>query len=515
MTTTSAVRRTLLPLALCLLASVGAAAAERPVSASDLPAELQKPFAALIEAPAARKETACDALIGAYLPRLRAGEGIALVDQTIVGALSAEGRAALVARLAISGVFSPLQKTCIAENERATLTGLAAEYVETARGLYEALEILSRGEPRRPADWARIAAALRSGWRYFPSSLYAGQLERALRRSKDRRGLFEFTAYRYLDESDPNALRDVGLFLRWLFLPGKQRYAAEIARVKASIKADILRTSPGVAGLPRFGADTFFSGDGTRLSLAFADPESVLYRRRAVVCFFETTCPYCVAELEALGRLLPAYEARCPGVLAVVGVKKPTPLPPSIDALGPFAKRLAVPFPLLENATSGVFAAYGVRAVPLLVFFDEAGLPLWTVVLRGQGRLDEKLSWFLDDLLADRRPAREAGSAPSPLSVPVDCYLDPSCTDCRMFVEHDLPVLARSLDADVEVVTHDLGDARVADALENRLAALRLIRSEPLVVIVGTKAVQGLAAAERGLPAALAHIAAGQHSSRR
>lgn len=241
----------------------------------------------------------------------------------------------------------------------------------------------------------------------------------------------------------------------------------------------------------------------------------MLYRKRAVICFFETTCSYCAAELKALGRLLPAYETRYPGALAVVGVKKPTPLPPSIDALGPFAKQLAVPFPLLENAASGVFVAYAVRSVPLLVFFDESGLPLWTVVLKGQGQLDEKLSWFLDDLLADRRPAREAPSAAGSLPFAVDCYYESACAGCRSFVEGDLPALARSLGTRADIVPHDLGDARVAGALENRLAALRVTRSEPLVVIVGTNAIQGLAAVKRDLPAALVQIADGPDTGHR
>jgi hypothetical protein len=376
---------------------------ELSVSASNLPDVLKEPFAAFVEAHAPQKDIRCDALIDSYLPLLRSGKSIPLVDRAIVSSLSIEGRSALAARLAIAGVFSPLQEACIQHNDGETLTDPQADLVDTAKELYKNLEVFSQGERLQQVEWARVAAGLRAGWRYFPSRLYAEQLETALRESKNKRGLFEFKAYRYFDESGPNPFRLAGLFLRWLFLPDKKGFGEEIARVKKSIKDDISRTSPGVAGLPTFGGESFLDGKGAAWPLSFSDPGSVLFQKRAVFAFFDTTCPYCVNELRALGRIASARKRESSGGLAVVGIKIPSALPPAIGALAPFAEGLALPFPLLESPRSGVFAAYRVRSVPLLIFFDEAGAPLWTVAFRGQGRLEEKLSWFVDDFLADAR----------------------------------------------------------------------------------------------------------------
>ncbi len=492
-----------------------ASGAELPAPGADLPAVLQKPFAALVGAPASQKDRACDALIDSYIPLLRSGKSIPLVDQTIVSSISIEGRAALAARLAIAGVFSALQEACIEQDSRESLTGLQADLIESAKELYRALETLSRAERPQPVDWAHVAASLRAGWRYFPSPLYAGQLEAALRQSHNRRGLFEFKAYRYFDESGPIPFRVLGLFLQWLFLPDKMGFGKEIALIKKSIKNDISRTSPGVAGLPRFGGETFLTGQGAARPLAFSDPGSELYQKRAVFAFFDTTCSYCVDELRALGGIVRAREAKSRVRLTVIGMKVPSTLPPAISALAPFERGLALPFPLLESPTSALFSAYGVRSVPLLVFFDENGVPLWTVAFRGRGRLEEKLSWFVDDFLADAQPARadaiERGTRP----IPVDFYYDPSRADCQAFIETNVPALERSLGVTVEMVSHDLRSASVSNALENRLIALRTVRSEPVVAILGTRAIQGLAAMKRDLPGAVAAIASSQSRRQR
>jgi hypothetical protein len=430
---------------------------------------------------------------------LRDGKDIPLVDRTIVSSISIEGRSALAARLAIVGVFSSLQETCIERNEAETLTGLQADFVASARKLYKGLEILSKSPRLQPAEWTLVATGLRAGWRYFPSPLYAGQLETAFRQSKDRRGLFEFKAYRYFDESGPNLFRSAGLLLKWLFMPGRKGFGEEIAAVKKSIKDDISRTSPGVAALPVFGGEKFLTSAGATQLLAFTDPGSGLYGKRAVFAFFDTTCSYCVEELKALARLAPLYERRSRGSLALIGVKIPSRLPPVISALALFEKGLTVPFPLLENDASGVYAAYGVRSVPLLIFFDERGVPLWSVAFRGQGRLDEKLSWFLDDFLADARPAPQLPTKPGAPSITVDFYFDASSVECQAFIDGDVPGLVHSFGVSIEIVPHDLRVASVSGALENRLASLRSIRSEMPIAILGGKAIQGIAAIKRAL----------------
>ena len=459
-----------------------------------------------MNAAASEKESACDRLIDSYLPLLRAGTDIPLVDHAIVSSVTIDGRSAIAARLAVVGVFSAMQEACITRNEAETLTGLQADFVGSARELYQGLKVLSKNTRLQPPEWAVVARGLRAGWRYFPSPLYAGQLETAFRQSKDRRGLFEFKAYRYLDESAPNPFRYVGLLARWLFLPDKKRFGEEIAEVKKSIKDDIRRTSPGVARLPVFGGEMFFTAAGASRPLAFANPESELHGKRAVFAFFDTTCSYCVEELKALGRLAPRYEEKDQGRLAFIGVKIPSNLPLVISSLAPFEKTLAVPFPLLQNDASRMYKAYGVRSVPLMIFFDERGVPLWTVAFRGQGRLDEKLSWFLDDFLADTGPAFSVSPRPAAPLI-VDFYFDASNADSQAFINGYIPRAEKSPGVSIEVIPHDIRVAAVSGALENRLAALRVIPLDVPVAILGGKVIQGIAAMKRELPDAIRQLA--------
>jgi hypothetical protein len=499
-------RATLLPLVIvCVLILSAARAIAGPVTpaVANISPELQAPYNAFLVAKAQDKDAACNTLIDAYLPSLRHGNDAAGVDVAIVDYLSIESRATLAARLAIDGVFSPLEETCLSRNDGESPNGLRAELAASGKGLYFGLKALAGKGGPNSSQWPKIARGLREGWRYFPSPLYAAQLEDALRRAKDRRGLFEFKAYRYFDEGRPNPFRYLGLLSRWFSLPGRKAFGAEIAAVKKSIKDDIMRTSPEVTGLPSFGGDTFFTSAGAPRSLAFRDPASELHGKRAVFAFFQTTCSYCVDELSALGRLVPLHEKKSPGRLAVVGVKLPTNLPAAISALAPFEKALAVPFPLLENDASGIAAAYGVRAVPLLIFFDERGAPLWTVALRGQARIDEKLSWFLDDFLADGQSVTTTRFGPGPSPIVMDMYLDPSDAASRQCRDTVLPAIAHSLGAGIQVVAHDIRRDAVMNAMDDRLAALRVMRAQMPVITLGKVAIQGLAPIQRELPEAI------------
>jgi hypothetical protein len=424
------------PVLLAALLSVSlTAAAETPSSpASALPASLAEPLQALLDAPAQGKEAACDRLLDVYVGDLGSGKDIPEVDRAIIASLGVEARAGLAARLAVAGVFSPLEKACLESLSGKTLGGLQGDFVDTAASLYRSLERLASPEPVPPGGWAGIAAGLRAGWRYFPSLLYSSQLENALRKAGDRRGLFEFTAYRYLDESNPAPLGYARLLLRWLAVPGRRPLRAEIAAVKRSIKEDVRRTSPGVLGMPLFGREVFYTSEGAARELSFILPGSGLFGKRALFVFFDTTCPYCVEELRALSRLVPAIRRNAGDGFAVIGLKIPTRLPPPIGALAPFEKNLAPAFPLLQNPDSLLSAAYGVRGVPLILFLDERGVPLWTVVFHGQARLEEKLTWFMEDFLGDRQAA-----APSPAaggkSITVDLYLDRAGSEAGRRIE--------------------------------------------------------------------------------
>ncbi len=465
---------------------------------------LQPPYQAFLTADPQNKDKACNLLIDAYIPLLRKGVDDRSVDGAIVSYLSFESRAALAAQLAIQGIFSLLQEACIARNDAESASGYQDDLDSSARGLYLGLKRLAGPGAIPSAGWKEIAQGLRAGWHYFPSPLYAGRLEDAFRKSHDRRGLFEFKAYRYYDESGPNPLRDVGLVVRWLFLPDRKKFRDEIAAVKKDIKEDIRRTSPSVEALPVFGGEVFHTSTGVSRFLSFSRPDSELHGKRAVFAFFQTTCGYCVDELKALDRLAPALEKKSGGRVAVIGVKVPSNLPAVLSALAPFEKSLAVHLPLLENDASGISAAYQVRSVPLLIFFDENGAPLWTVALRGQGRLDEKLSWFLDDFLAD-----DDGGAPQPGAtvaspmIPADVYLDPTNEGARSFIDNDLPALARPFAVGLRMASHDIRLEGVANALDDRLAGLRETRSELPVLIIGRQTLQGFEAIKAGLPAAL------------
>jgi hypothetical protein len=384
---------------LLLIPSTGA------VAASDtLPSDLDTSLQAFLTAPAEKKDLACNKFIGAYLPYLRSGRDSAQAEAAIIGYLSPESLASLVTRLSMEGTFSPFQEACIARLDSAGLTGQTAGIASSAKALHAGLKLMAEEKAPSRSEWARIAQDLDAGWRFFPSSLYADKLKRALRKSGDRRGLFQFKAYRYVDESDPGLFRDIGLWISWLFLPQKQGFSAEMALVKERIKQDILLRSQQAKTLPRFGGEVFFTTRKEPRPLSFIDERSSLHGKRAIFVFFQTTCRYCIADLKALGKLYPEYSKKAAGRLAIVGLKLSMNLPGGLATLAELEKRLSLPFELLENDGSGIFMAYNVKHVPLLVFFDENGTPLWTVTFYGQGHLEEKLSWFIDDLLDRSTP---------------------------------------------------------------------------------------------------------------
>jgi len=467
------------------------------------PSDLQTSYRAFLEADARDKDNACNILIDAYMPLLRKGMDDGGVDKAIVDYLSFESRAALAAQLAIQGIFSPLQEACITRDDAESASSFQDELDLSAKGLYLGLKRLAGPGAIPLSAWKEIAGGLRRGWHDFPSPLYADRLEDAFRKAHDRRGLFEFKAYRYFDESGPNPLRDVALFVRWLFLPGRKSFRDEIAAVKRSIKDDIMRTSPPVAGLPVFGGEMFRNSAGVSRLLSFSRLDSELHGKRAVFAFFQTTCGYCVDELSALDKLAPDLVKKSRGGVAVIGVKTPSNLPAALSALAPFEKSLAIHFPLVENDASNISTAYRVRSVPLLIFFDERGVPLWTVTLRGQGRLEEKLSWFLDDFLADAGRAQQPAAAAQAPAVPADVYFDPSVADAQSFIDKDIPALARLSGRSLRITSHDIRAEGMVNALDDRLAGLREIRSELPVFIIGGRTLQGLSAIRADLPAAI------------
>lgn len=438
-----------------------------------------------------------------------------MADEAIVTSLSLESRSNLMAQLAIEGIFSALQESCIARNESEAASGYQADFASSAKALHSGLKRLAVGRPQLLREWALVAASLRAGWRYFPSALYADKLETALRESKNKRGLFEFKAYRYIDESGPNCIRMAGLFLRWIFLPNKNGFAKELADIKESLKADILRTSPAVSELPRFGGEVFSTAAGEPRLLSFVDPSSQLHGKRAVFAFFETTCTFCVVELKSLGRIYPAFKKKSGRRLEVIGLKLPSNLPPLISGLAQFEKQLKPPFPMLESDTSGMFAAYRVRSVPLLLFLDERGVALWTISLRRQGHIEEKLSWFLEDFLAGTTafssesatciPAPEGAAGKAVLVM--DFYYDPFSRSSKAFLENDLPDLERSHGVAIDIALHNAMDNPVSRELQNRLIALRATLTELPVAIVGGRVVQGLPALSHELPIAMKMVA--------
>jgi hypothetical protein len=440
-------------------------------------------------------------LLGGYIPFLRKGGDAPPVDEAIAAYLPLEGRSNVAARLAVDGIFSRLQESCIARNDSEASGGFPGELASAARGLYFGLKKLAHAEKLSSSEWAEIAAGLRAGWSYFPSSVYAGNLESALRHSGNRRGLFEFKAYRYIDESGPNPFRYAGLFLRWLFLPGKRGFGKEINDVKQSIKADILRTSPGAAGLPLLGGELYDDTSGQRHLLSFKDPGSELFGRRTIFAFFQTTCTYCVTELQALGRLYPAYRQKSSGRLALIGLKMETNLPPVLSALAPFEKNFHLSFPLLENSKSGLPRAYRVREVPLLVFMDERGAPLWTIALRGQGHIEEKLSWFIDDLMAEQNPSsRDAAGDQKGPRVPMDFYYDPANAASTTLLDQNFLQMERRNGVGLDIARHLAIGGSYSETLKDRLLSLRVPEAELPVAIVGGRVIQGVPSMLRDIP---------------
>jgi len=156
-----------------LLFSLPLVADRKGSAGSDIPSDLRVLVEALLEAAPPDRDAACDRLIDAYLPLIKAGRDFPIVDKAIVDSISLESRASAAARMAIGGIFSDLQEACIARNDAENLAGMQADFLASAKGLYQGLKLLAEKHPASRAEWAQVAVGLREGWRYFPSLLYA------------------------------------------------------------------------------------------------------------------------------------------------------------------------------------------------------------------------------------------------------------------------------------------------------------------------------------------------------
>lgn len=492
-------------------------------ASSSLPANLEAPFQAFLDARAADKDAACNKFLDAYVPYLRSGSDALRADAAIAEYLSFYSLSNLVARLAIDGIFSPLQEACVSRLDSSGLKGFLADYANSAKALYSGLKLLKEKKLPDLSDWKSIARGLDAGWRFFPSALYADQLQAALWKSKDKRGLFEFKAYRYFDESGPNPFRYAGLFFSWLFLPERKRFSEEMASVKETIKKDILRTSPGVMSMPGFGGELFYTTKGKAQPLAFQDKSSQLHGKRAVFVFFQTTCSYCIEELQALGRIVPLYQEKSKGRLVIIGLKVANGLPASLGALQPLEKRLNLPFPLLENDESKVVQAYNVQSVPLMIFFDEHGTPLWTLAFRGQGHLEEKLSWFMDDFLSDMGqgdlplaiPSGSESQQPKTVQLVMDYYSLSETNGDKKLLEETFPGLEKKYGVTLTVALHDATTRSSQAILNNRLIALHSPTETFPIAILGGLVLQGIPEIEREIPGIMADAARRERGSSR
>jgi hypothetical protein len=470
--------------AFLLTALVGFAAA------APLPTDVDARLHEFLSAEAEAKDAACNKLLEAYTPYLKAGGGSPEVDSAVSAYLGPESLCRLAVNLSLDGVFSRLQETCLARLGTMRLAGYDADLARSAARLYAGFKLEAAAPGHDASEWSVIAKDLDAGWRYFPSSRYADRLERALWKAGDRQGLFAFKAYRFVDDTDGTFFQRAWLWTAWLFLRPGRGFGQEIGIAEQAVKRDVVSRSPPAAGLPVFGGDVFKTADGADLPLSFLDERSPLRGKRAVLVFFQTTCGYCMADIAALSRVLPA-RGKGPGApVAAVGVKLPVNLPPPLSSLGPVVEKIHPSFDLVENDSSGIFKAYRVSAVPLLVFFDERGTPLWTATFTGQGRLERKLTWLLDDLSAEPsaavRPATgSAGSGPV-----ADWYAENAAADAD---------LRDRLNASFAVATHDASSPNGRAMLENRLLSLH----EPLwtfpIAIVGGVVLQGRIEIEQGL----------------
>jgi hypothetical protein len=466
-----------------------------------VPADLTAAYTAFAAATAETRDAARTRLIDTYYPFVQAGGDVPGVDKALAADLSPQGRVNLATSLGIQGLFCNLAEECLQSVAAEVPADAPESSLTVLPKLYRALEAFANERPKTPSDWASIAKALRAGWAYWPSALYADKVETAFRKAADRHGLFAFRLYRSLDESDGNIFRTAGLFIRWLFTPKKTSFRAEIQDIKDEIQRDLLTTSPSAATLPILGAEEYTDINGVRHLLSFRDPASELFGKRAVLVFFQTTCPYCMEDLTALAEVFRSLNETARARLSIVGIKMETPLPPPLGALAPFAKGLALPFPLLENSASGMPRAYGVEAVPFLVFTDERGLPLWSVILHGQGRRREKLAGLIHDLLDDADRASRVTVGTGSSSVMEDFYYDPADTPVATILAEQT-AMATSARVRLDLVTHPVNgdDASLANRLESLHAANRALP----VAIVGGKVLSGLTTMEDSLPRILA-----------
>ncbi len=276
---------------------------------------------------------------------------------------------------------------------------------------YKGLRLYKTKQEKSPEEWEDIFGNLMKAWEARPLRIDAEILIEAAKKTKERRALFELSAYFYYDRDEESFLRRAGLFFRYLFTPDKKGgYRKEMTQIRRKLRKDILlaveRETP--EQMPSFTPATFFSlPAGETVIFDFASPESPAYGKPLVLSFFSTKCNHCLRELRALGRIRdecktaiqPSADYNEP-LFAAVNTNLPS-IKKMKEQMPRYGEENGIEIPIYSNLPDGnsLILRYGIANVPLILLFDKTGTPLARVRFNHMGHVKLKLQWVFEEYL--------------------------------------------------------------------------------------------------------------------
>lgn len=276
---------------------------------------------------------------------------------------------------------------------------------------YKGLRLYKTKQEKTAEEWEDIFGNLMKAWEARPLRIDAEIFVESAKNAKQKRALFELSAYFYYDRDEESFLRQAGLFFRHLFTPDKAGgFRKEMQLVRRKLRKDILlaveRETP--EQMPAFTPATFFSlPAGETVIFDFASPESPAYGKPLVLSFFSTKCNHCLRELRALGRIRrelqtsmqPAADFNEP-LFAAVNTNLPS-IKKMKEEMPRYIEENGIEIPIYSNLPDGnsLILRYGIANVPLMLLFDKTGTPLARVRFNHMGHVKLKLQWILEEYL--------------------------------------------------------------------------------------------------------------------
>jgi peroxiredoxin len=131
--------------------------------------------------------------------------------------------------------------------------------------------------------------------------------------------------------------------------------------------------------------------DGSAINLADYQGSPVILR------FFLIDCKFCIADTPAFNRF---YNKHRQDGLRIIYINNDAP---DIGAVTEFAKKLAIPFPVISDPKGGIAAQYNVKVQPLTLLLD-ADHRLLAALLGGVSEAD--LADIMGPYLEKKNPER-------------------------------------------------------------------------------------------------------------